>query len=623
MENNELFLFELLGYISQNQLGDGSFLSYSSPTKKPFKKEKTYRTVFTTTLILSCLSSVKDVPEASQIKQKASEFILSQKNDNGTFNYWANDSKEYSLLPYPNDLDDTFCALSALYLHDSNSFNGKALAQITSILTEQEAEEGGPYRTWITGEDTDPLWYDIDLAINSNVAYFLSQLSIDLPNLTAFTEKAIINNDYISRYYPTHYPIVYFISRWYRGIHKQKLISFILKSLRKPNISPLDRTLCLTSLMNLGYVIKKIPLAMDDYKKPYVFCFDPAQAGKRYYAGSNTLTAAFYTEAISKFLASQSKKSLTNLTLDNSQERIYQSVIERYHIRFSTFDQQIKERAAIILQKIIGADPKRQIILLPYFTAKCFRNTKQKIPEVFLSQLGLANLYGWIAYTIYDDIIDEEGKTELLPIANICLRELTGIFSSILPDTPEFYSYFKKTMDRIDNSNLWELSQCRNFQLPNYGDYSVLAEKSLGHILGPVAILYYLNHNEKTLEFRRFISLLKHYIIARQLNDDAHDWENDFKKGYINPVAAIIMGDKAKKYSEKELKSLRQAFWENKVIYVCNLILRHTRLARKSLRKNPLLINPGYFESLISTIENSVDSTLSEHRKAQDFLKEY
>src|SRR3989344_8132918 len=108
MENNELVLLELLRYISLGQLEDGSFLSYSSPTQKPFKKEKNYRTVFATTLILSCLNSIKDTAEVSRIRQKASEFILSQKNNNCTFNYWTRDSKEYSSLPYPNDLDDTF-----------------------------------------------------------------------------------------------------------------------------------------------------------------------------------------------------------------------------------------------------------------------------------------------------------------------------------------------------------------------------------------------------------------------------------------------------------------------------------------------------------------------------------
>ena len=622
MEDNELVLFELLRYISLGQLEDGSFLSYSSPTQKPFKKEKNYRTVFATTLILSCLNSIKDTAEVSRIRQKASEFILSQKNNNCTFNYWTRDSKEYSSLPYPNDLDDTFCALSALYLHDSNSFNGKMLAQITSILTGQEAEEGGPYRTWVTGEDTDPLWSDIDLAVNSNIAYFLSLLGIELPKLTAFTEKAILKNNYASRYYPSPYPIVYFISRWYRGVHKQKLISFILKSLKNSHINPLDQILCLTSLMNLDHTIKKLPLAISTYIKPYPFCFDPAQAGKRYYAGSNALTAAFYAETITKFLNSQPKKSTANSSIDNSRERIYLSVTKQYRARFSTFNQQTQEQAENILQKIFAADANKQIVLLPYFTAKCINN-KQEIPEDFLSKLGLANLYGWIAYTIYDDIMDEEGKTNLLPIANMCLRELTDIFSSILPETSGFYSYFKRTMDRIDNSNLWELSQCRNFQLPNYGDYSVLAEKSLGHILGPVTILYYLNLNEKTLEFRQFINLMKHYIIARQLNDDAHDWENDFKKGYINPVATIIMGNKAKRYSEKELKSLREDFWSNKVVYVCNIILRHTRLARKYLMINTLISNPAYFEALISSIEKSVDTTLSEHKKAQDFLKEY
>jgi len=81
-------------------------------------------------------------------------------------------SKEFKSKPYPDDLDDTFCALNALYLFDRKLISGSAYAYIIQLLTKVEKNEGGPYKTWLVSKKTSG-WDDVDIVVNSNIAYFL------------------------------------------------------------------------------------------------------------------------------------------------------------------------------------------------------------------------------------------------------------------------------------------------------------------------------------------------------------------------------------------------------------------------------------------------------------------
>ena len=217
----------LTKFLKKQQLADGSFLSYSSPDMHDFSHAQPYRTIFTTALILSSLQHYND-PISIPIKQKSAHYLLSQKSDNWTFNYWQKSVPEYTQLPYPDDLDDTCCALAALQHYDAKIISGEVLAKIVHILTELEIQEGGPYKTWITQRDVDPIWQDVDVAVNSNIAYFLSLQDIELPNITGLIEQVISRKKYESPYYPTPYPIIYFISRWYTGSKKKQLTKFLL-----------------------------------------------------------------------------------------------------------------------------------------------------------------------------------------------------------------------------------------------------------------------------------------------------------------------------------------------------------------------------------------------------------
>ena len=149
-------------FLSKKQQKDGAFLSLSSPSQTNFTKAKKYRSTFPAALILSAIYDVKDTAQTKQLKKGLGKFLAAQKNDNWSFNYWARDAKENKDLPYPDDLDDTFCSLSALFQHKPKSIDGKALAKIVSLLTFVEDKEGGPYRTWLVPLDSEKVWLDVD-----------------------------------------------------------------------------------------------------------------------------------------------------------------------------------------------------------------------------------------------------------------------------------------------------------------------------------------------------------------------------------------------------------------------------------------------------------------------------
>ena len=613
----------LINIISNGQSADGSFPSYSSSALKKFKPEKKYHTIFATALIVSCLNDIQDNKKVYEIKKKAISYLLTQKSSLWTFNYWAKNSKEYKMLPYPDDLDDTFCALSALYNYDKSLIDGKVLAKITRLLEQQEIRIGGPYKTWVVPTISPKIWHDVDLVVNSNIAYFLTLQDIELPNLVNLIEKAIRNNNYFSAYYPSVLPVIYFISKWYRGKLKKKLIKSLLENPYLKN--PLNSALYTTSLLNLGYPVEKFPQYSIKNIKPYAFCLDPKIEGKTYYAGSKALTAAFYVESLLKLrkLETTSKDSLQK---DKTEKRISDQVIKDYRNRFSHMGSEIQKISELILQKLLQADSEKQIILLPYFTYKCL-DPKHKISEYFLSQLGLANLYGWVAYTIYDDFLDEEGDPRFLSMANICLRELTLIFNTVLPARSGFPVFFQKIMDTIDETNTWETSSCRIRQrkIPNFGNYTQLAHKSLGHALGPAAIFFKLGYDKQSRELAFLMNFFKHYIIARQLNDDAHDWEKDLEKGQINAVGAMVLKNLKLEIGDLKIdvKTLQNTFWKDVVVDTCQLILKHCKLARSSLNKIVLIVNPKMFDTFISSIEKTAQNTLVEQKNAKDFIKTY
>lgn len=622
-------------FLDKHQEKDGSFLSFSSCDD--FKLLQKKKCIFQNTLILSSLCKLDEnkFGLVKKIKTNLAKYLQDQKNESGLFNYWDKNEKLSKIHPYPNDLDDTSCALAALHLHDPKLTTGETLAQIVNILTILETKEGGPYRTWAVPNNSDETWKDVDLAVNSNVAYFLSLNDVCLPNLIRFVEKNIEKNSLSSRYYVGSYPIIYFISRFYKGPYKTLLARKLCRTgYNKKNV--LDCALTLSSLINIDYgghhlekqqkeLIEKIK------EKSWQVCpfvVELVKNGKRTLAGSSALTCALCLEALAGHDKSPKGKG-ENGTKKLSSE-VNDEIFENLEMSAKKVDQDLKNFFRLSLKKFKDKDKDGQVSLLPCHFLQSLRIPLPSKHRKIVVKLGSANVLGWIAYSIYDDFFDHEGDIIALSVANFCLRELTKIFETALPEKTGFSSFFNEIMNKVDSANCWETTNCRakierGFfkieDIPLYNKAERLSDRSMGHALGPLCLLFLIGHKKDSPEVRNLTAYFKYYIAAKQLNDDMHDWEDDLQKGMLTlPVSKIVLKNNEKQVNINDLDPLRKIYWHETVEELCQTALYYTKRSREYLQKLDSIKDRGYLESLLVPIENAASAALIERKKTIEFL---
>jgi hypothetical protein len=246
-------------HIRSQQSPDGSFVSLSSFSPDDFLNAIPRRTTFFTANILACLQTIPD--QTADIRDAGIKFLLAQKSERWSFNYWARGAQERMALPYPDDCDDTFAALVAIVRHNGALINGHAFSAIAKILTGREIREGGPYRTWLVANDARATWQDVDPVVNSTIGYFLSLVGVRLPPLQKFLEDAVRKGQLTSPYYPGIFPAIYFLSRFYKNCEvsstanttRATLANIVTEPLQRNSITTLERAMAISSLINLGH----------------------------------------------------------------------------------------------------------------------------------------------------------------------------------------------------------------------------------------------------------------------------------------------------------------------------------------------------------------------------------
>lgn len=629
-----------LAFIASEQNTDGSFTSYSSPSHSPFKPALTYQTTFTPALILSAIGEHK-----SDTTDRLAAWLLSQRNPYWSFNYWAAAAPQRQTLPYPDDLDDTFCALFALRRYDASLVGSEALAHIVKLLIAAESQTGGPYHTWLACADAPEVWRDVDLAVNANVAAFLRLATKPLPNLTQLMEQAIASRAFRSPYYHSAYPIVYFIARAYDGPLAPQLAQYLINKRRNGWWgSPLATALAVTSLVRLGradactQALELLAAAQqpDGSWPAEAFCIDPAVQSKTHYSGTPALTTALAVEALSALRRQPRKpRSAPRYTTDTIANAIHQQVVAHIRRDLQGLRPALRTPTQTALRHTLSGDTAREITLLAYRFNQSLRKPLSAASMLF-THLGAANLYGWTAYTIYDNFLDNEGEPQTLPAANVALRYSVEYFRQALPDDAVFLKYATRIFDTIDNANAWELAHCRTkvagdtITIPNLPPYARtidLANRSLGHTLAPLAVLVAAGIKPNDRHTQHISLALRHYIAARQLNDDMHDWQQDLRAGILTYVVAKLLHEldiKPGTYQFAQLiPCMQRHFWNKALPSICQAVSRHTTLARTNAAASRLLTPENLVVDLTDHIDRVVQKTLQEQANARAFLAAY
>jgi hypothetical protein len=608
-----------------------------------FSKAEKLPSNFFNALILSAVAGDKSNASLG-IKKRLAKFVLSQIKENGAVNYWAINSKISKDRPYPDDLDDTFCSYAALSLYDKSLVDGTMLANVVKLLTALEIEEGGPYRTWLVSKESKKEWLDVDLVVNSNVAYFLKQHGITLPNLDGYIEKCIKQKKLSSPYYLKD-SAIYFLSRV-----TETGIKVLLKELLNERFEglPLQSVaLLLTSLINLGYRGEKVDLiarylALQASKMPIVaapFHVDQVINGKPQYGGSGALTASLVLEAISKYEA---------LSLPSNKQKIEPprvSEVRQYILKnLESLEKRFPVAMAHALRQeylpIIGGIHQDEIMLLPYLTYSMLDpefKSWEKYSET-VKRACLLGVLGWTAYRGFDDFMDSQAKPERLPLAVVYFREMQNIIQDLGSN------FFQEIFDEIDTANFWELTRCnvsfektvdlKSISIPNFGDYSVLANKSIGHCLGSM-IVYdtwlrtsRMNEPAKNKALSSLKKFFLHYIIARQMSDDLHDWKADLKSGRLNCVSAWLIKELKKKNkkavsSKKLLDDMQSLYWDKGLSFFAKKMLKSLREAERSIEQCPETKSMAVMLDLLQRYKGVADKSLEESKRAKQFLKTY
>lgn len=342
-------------------------------------------------------------------------------------------------------------------------------------------------------------------------------------------------------------------------------------------------------------------------------------------------------KSLSKKKNMEQSKNTGSFTAEES--KIMGIIYKKFDERMAIFSPELRSTARSAIDKTISGNRDKQMSLMSFYTRQALGKRGEQILDEIVAEMGLANIFFWTAFIIYDDFWDEDeaAQPKLLPIANIFARHYINYFTTLLPQDSGFPDFFHQIMDNLGVANFWETQYCRTkiedsvFYipkiLPDYADYENKFRPASGHVLGPVAMLMLLGYKIDSPEVKNFIDYFRHYLIAMQINDDAHDWEEDIRRGHISTVVDMLLLDFGRKEEiidlEKDLSELKKVFWFKTIKKAAEIAISHTEKSRQALKNMGVFENTAPLERIINISENIAKKALTEQAESINFLETY
>lgn len=240
---------------------------------------------------------------------------------------------------------------------------------------------------------------------------------------------------------------------------------------------------------------------------------------------------------------------------------------------------EVRQIVQPVFEKITAVDAYGEISKLSYYFAKSF-NIKTATPHKLIT-LGNANILAWIAYTLYDDILDGDAAAQHVPAANILNHESLRLYLKTSKSKGLIFNFFQKT----NEANVFEAQRCRFEINDNTVSFKHIPyRRDLLYVLSKRASLHYLGPIILSLQSPALIAhtitierAFEYYCIARQINDDLHDWVDDFLNGRCTYVVTSLL-HKIKiapgEYdSEMLLQSLKEVFYTSGLETLCDEVV--------------------------------------------------
>lgn len=234
----------------------------------------------------------------------------------------------------------------------------------------------------------------------------------------------------------------------------------------------------------------------------------------------------------------------------------------------------------------------------------------------------------WQALNIYDDFLDQEGSPSLLPLANIYFSNFI-IFHYKLMLPEEFYSSFENIIKRVEIANRQELLNQRlkiidkkiNIPIKKQKDADILSlsNKSLSLALSPLALLLSKNYISKN-NIKDVLEFFRYLLSAKQLSDDAKDWQKDINQGRVNYVTNLILEATKKSTNILDLNNtlLLLGSFINIAPTIAKKILKLCLIAKRKAKKLGIKENTKIIINIINPLEKGAKESLKFYKLIQN-----
>lgn len=642
MKDLDQLIEKLIIFISQQQKADGSF-SGSTFNERSLSSEENDSVVFYTALILRTLSKMSSSKNGSSLGKRGTRFLLDQKSPTWTWNYFKKDTR--SELTLPDDLDDTFISLSAISCFTPELIDEAVLAQIIRILVSQEEEIGGPYFTWIVSREDRSRWNDIDIVVMTNIKFFLDQYHISHPHIERYIDQCIENEQLSSKYYHSEIFIIYFISQSYTGVYRNRLRKRILKRITSRRYSnPLELSCSLSAFLRLGGRFQVIhtyffELVSEIKNAPEAFPLFIEKIETKdtekgiFYSGSRCFTAACFIETVDLYQHAMKQSKNQSVATRESREVLLSKKFQNIILKNDQLPHPFKKIVLNEFDSLRKAIPSQFFFLPEHFSQSLHPHYQKYIQAEKRDIITYAHLFGWIGYTLFDNVMDHNKTTYSLPSAIYCIRMATKLFGASSNS-----NLIDSLLDQTDTTYFLEKESSSHTVIQNtillpkefYLSETILSHKSMGAILGCLLILDFLPKEINISQIVIIESFFKHFLTARQLNDDAHDWFIDLQNGKLTSTCMKVLEQFKKRNPEKtsvylnnDSQELHEIFWSIIIISVVTEIGMHTAAAQDQLSRLTIFKDTSFLSNLLQPLSKSIDQILTEQQRLQRFLKSY
>lgn len=327
---------------------------------------------------------------------------------------------------------------------------------------------------------------------------------------------------------------------------------------------------------------------------------------------------------IEQFLATQSAPALPVM-------KAKPSTSAHAHVLRQLLGKQAYTTIKPLVITLEDVDISGELSKLSTILAHCLKENGKDagLSERTLRALGKANFLIWVAYSLYDHLLDETTKPQLLPIANQVLR--LAIESYLTVGIP--FEHINKALQIVDQANEYEVRDLRVPVVNGYITFLALppqselirlqSERSYVHCLGP---LYVIEQTKQINIVPEIIDLFKEYCAVRQFNDDIHDWQEDLINGRITyPVHWLLQRSSftsGTHHLDELVPKLQQLFWEEGLVALVSECLERSIKVRAGYCKSIGLKKSSAFDMLtIDPIITVCQQALKKHAFETAFLE--